>query len=117
MRFGQDAIYPLRPFSRIERAAQHSGRHIIEFGDLAQVHFARRNPHQKGTLLILPPERSEDRSRRRKKLPLKSELFGGLLHDLFKAVSGNAVNVQRATERNTKPTASRDPIIVSSAGF
>src|SRR5262245_24421046 len=53
---------------------------------------------RKSSLLILPPERGEDRSRRRKKLPLKSEPFGGLLHDFFKAVSGNAVNMQRATE-------------------
>src|SRR5215467_335272 len=59
---------------------------------------ARRYPHQKGTLLTRPPERSEDRSRRRKKLPPESEPFSGLPHDFFKAVSGDAVNVQRATE-------------------
>src|SRR5262245_21080429 len=102
MWFGQDAIYPFGPFSRIERAAQHAGRHIIEFGKFAQVHFARRDPHQKGMLLILWTERSEDRGRRRKELSLKSEPFGGLLHHLFKAMSGNAVNMQRATESQHK---------------
>src|SRR5262249_57015559 len=56
MWLGQDAIYTLGPFSRIERAAQHAGRHIIQFGELAQVHFAPRDPHQKRALLVLWPE-------------------------------------------------------------
>src|SRR5215467_3385894 len=94
----REAAAEARLKATVERAAQHAGRHIVELSDLAQVHFARRNPHQKGALLFLPPERSEDRSRRRKKLPLKSEFFGGLPHDLFEAVSGNAINVQRAAE-------------------